>query len=174
MIEPSLPPLLFGTLQMPLMFAILMPAMQHLQHWRTRANDILKPIRREDYLREMGLSLAIDVARNVAVVLVVGLGMNLLVRPTDLQPGTVLPVLLVTGLAAIFCVGALAWLLRYRSILVAVIPCFVIFGLYMLLVADWRDAAAQWRASCTAVILALIGLWLARDAYRRWLLTDLG
>lgn len=171
---PSHPSALLGALQMPIFFALMMPAMEYLQQWRTRVTDILKPVRREDYLREMGLCLAIDLARNLAMVFAVVLGTILVVSPSDFQPAVALPWLLITTLAATFYFGAIVWLLRYRSMVMAVAPGLVIVVLYTVLAIEWSNPSIHSLAVCIASVLALIGIWLARDAYRRWLLTDLG
>lgn len=171
---PSYPSPLLGTLQMPVFFALMMPALQHLQQWRTRAVDLLKPLRREDYLREMGLSLAIDLTRNLIMVFVVVLAVILVVSPGDLQAATVLPWLIITGLVATFYFGAIVWLLRYRSMAAVVAPSFLMLMIYTVLVVAWDVPWIQSLAVCIATILGLAGVWLARDAYRRWLLTDLG
>ena len=167
-------PSLFDLMLMPVFFAMAMPNTQRLQQWRTLANGLLKPISREDYLHEMGLCLAIDMARNLAVVFVVTLSFTLLVSPSDFRAAIVLPCLLVIALAGIFSFGAIVWLLRYRSMLALCAPYFVIMIPYLMLALDSLIPSMRWIAPCTAAILALIGLWLARDAYRRWLLTDLG
>lgn len=70
--------------------------------------------------------------------------------------------------------GAIVWLMRYRSILAVYAPNFVLIVPCAMLDMDSRIPSMRWIASCSAAILAVIGLWLARDAYRRWLLTELG
>lgn len=156
-------------------FAVSMAA-QRLQQWQTLATGLLKPISREDYFRELGLCLAIDMARNLAIIVVVILAFTLLASPIDFRPALILPFLLTTALAAIFSFGAVVWLMRYRSRPALVIPIFVVMIPYVMLGLDslihihWL----HWLALCTATFLALLGLWLTRDAYRRWLLTDLG
>lgn len=165
---------LFTVAMWAVIVAIMGPGGRRLEQWRMIANDFVKPIRREDYFREMGLCLAIDMARNLAVVLVIILGFTLLMSPGDFRPALVLPCLLVIALAGIFVFGAIVWLMRYRSPLALAAPIFVLIFPYVMLAMISRIPSMRWVAPCTAAILALIGLWLARDAYRRWLLTDLG
>ena len=167
-------PSLFVAFVMSFGFAITMPAAQRLQQWRTLANGLHKPISREDYFREMGLCLAIDIARNLAVIFVVIMGFTLLVSPVDFGPALVLPCLLLTTLAAIFGFGALVWLMRNRSTLAIAAPNLVIMIPGVMLAMNSRIPSMRWIALYAAAIVDLIGLWLARDAYRRWLLTDLG
>lgn len=161
---------LLMAMQMPLMFAAILPAMQYQQEWRVRANDLLKPVSREAYLREIGLCLALGMARNMAILMLI-----VLVCAAGAMPAySILCWVSFMVCLGVCCFGLIVWIMRYRSTLAMLLPCGVIVLVQVSLAIDTRQSTHLSAILIVSAVLALAGLCLARDGYRRWLKTDLG
>ncbi|GEM_PF-5854003 len=146
----------------------------YAQQWQIRSTDILKPGRREDFFREMGLCVAIDMARNVLGAAVLLAVLTALVAPASLPPlcsrHMLLAVIMASG-GMVFSLGSVVWFLRLR-LPVVVGMCTPIAQLPLFMMS--ATTASLPTALLVAAGFAVIGLGLTYDAYRRWLVTDLG
>ena len=153
---------------------VVVTLFNYAQQWQYRSIDILKPMRREDFFREMGLCMAIDLfgslfvgaALLAALVAILGPGHLLAFYSRDML---LISLLAIGGMVCAF--GWVVWFLRYRLMVVLV---FVPGLLIPLIIAMPVTRASLPTALLVASSLVLTGLGLTYDAYRRWLLTDLG
>lgn len=169
-------------LVMSLMFAMIFTAQSyHQMFWKCRAADILKPVTREQFILELGICFGISLLRNV-LIMIAALAVTLLLiqRPLRASSDYALAFSSVL-LLAIFAFGSYVWVFRHRQ-LTLMLPALMWPTLVWLLPAmlvcigimDNHRAFLLPIGFAVSVLLALAGVYLARDAYRRWLVADLG
>lgn len=146
----------------------------YAQQWQIRSTDLLKPVRREDFFREMGLCVAIDMVRNLFVTAALLGVLAALVAPASLRQlysRHMLLAILIASCSMVFSFGTLVWFLRFRlAVVVGMFTPIALIPVFMMV----TTTASLPTALMIAAGLAVIGLVLTHDAYRRWLVTDLG
>lgn len=146
-----------------------------LRQWPFLEIESLRPIDRITFLAELGAAIAIDIVQCWSIIAIVV--MALAVINSEAKFG----VLILVGSAAvtIFNYGCSLWLMRYRSSGITVIgSCSVVF---LIMLSDpvalfWGfDVSAHYGLRfAAAAVLACLGVLITRDAFRRWLVTELG
>jgi hypothetical protein len=139
------------------------------------ATQFCLPVERRDYLKQLGAATALSFLRVWLVISAAALLLCMLSnpRPDFAEIGRLLAVSLLT-LFWFFGVGV--WFARFRSP-TSIIPLSAI-GLLLLLVilAGWCFVTMtdSQPFQLPTAVMAIVGVLLACDAYRRWLVTDLG
>lgn len=133
--------------------------------------NLLRPVSRPALMREMGLNLAVDLGRLWLAVVGGWLLAIFYWAPHELLTPAMLRFLFVSTFAQVFLFSIIIWLARYRRPLLILAPiAFMLLVMRQPIFFQRPSAVVQ----TTAIILALLGLLIARDAYRRWLVTELG
>jgi hypothetical protein len=135
---------------------------------------VLLPADRTAYLKQRGLAVALNhlqlwVAINAGAIL---LWIAAPARP--LPAVLVANLLVISGLAQVLLFGVMVWLERFHLSGVT-----VLVGLWIVLamaVAQFRPSPTEWQFQAWTIMaaFAVFGVLLARDAYRRWLVADIG
>ena len=147
-----------------------------LQKWRFLEADSLRPISREDFLKEMAMAVAQRYLQAwcVTASLILMIVELIVTVPHPLR-------MWVYFVLVSFGVGVFGWgisvsLLRYRSPGI-----LILLGLPLVpfaTAATWailQEKTSHSNAALAGIaVLAAAGVWIARDAYRRWLVTELG
>lgn len=145
------------------------------QQRRYLTTAILRPISRETYFREIGTGMAITFARNLGITVFITIPILWLVNGGHLDLTALAQLTLADILLAIFAFGWSLWCLRFdTSSIVTTIPGMIPF---MAVIPFWSGIyfdTYRPHVIAACLLLALLGLYLTRDAYRRWLITDLG
>lgn len=165
----------------PLMFSMAFTAQQSQVFWSHRTIDILKPVTREQFILELGTRFGIELLRNVLLMMAL-LTVLILLLQRPLLPAfdyaiAASSVLLLT----VYSFGSYVWVFRYRGQFILTLPIMVWCIPAMLICVGTAEIRPSYRLLYLlpigfgiSAILALIGVYLARDAYRRWLVADLG
>lgn len=136
----------------------------------------LRPVARRDLFKEYGLALAVNLVTLWASLSAGVLAAVYLAHPDRFDVGQALALLTISFCSQVYLFGVIVWMTRYRKDTKRVLGFAVGLTLPMILsvaAQDPRHAPLRTFALCAAPVLALLGLLIARDAYRRWLLTDL-
>lgn len=152
----------------------------HYTFWKFRAADMLKPVTREQFFLELGICFGIALLRNVLIMIVV-LAVTILLLQRPLRPSSDYALALASVLLlAIFAFGSYVWSFRHRGQLALMLP-LAVWWLPAVLVCTGitgnHPLAPLFSLPigfAVSVLFALAGVYLARDAYRRWLVADLG
>jgi hypothetical protein len=146
------------------------------QHRHIWGIELLRPVERSKYFVESGLAMAkqtlIAWLLMFAVILTGGLAMGF---NTDVGWTSVKMAAITLGCQAVLF-GIVVWLMRYRSQAVKILASMVIIPIYII---SWvvvsSTAMPGWIAIGLIVLgMAAIGAGITYDAYRRWLVTELG
>ncbi|HVT87569.1 MAG TPA: hypothetical protein VHD56_01845 [Tepidisphaeraceae bacterium] len=159
----SLPPVLLGE--------------NWLKQWRYLEVESLRPHGRASFFQELGLAMAINYLEMWLAFAVVLVADALLFGSPMNMKGGWLHIALGGSLAMqIISYGVNVWMMRYRStglvlggMMVVAMPAFI---LPLIMEHDFLWHETRWLMIAGA--LAVAGLLLARDGYRRWLVTELG
>lgn len=162
----------------PAMFCSIMPAGAVLILWRGRKSALpresLMCVDRMAYLKQVGMAVAISQLQ-------AWLGMAAILLcwwqwfSPQIPPVTVAYVLTLSALLQPWCFGVGIWVLRFRSpiqiflgaMLASQVSAITIFGGEPGPLSSWQPMFLL-----VAVIVAVLGLVVTWDAYRRWLVTD--
>jgi hypothetical protein len=149
------------------------------QMWRFLEGEFLRPIERAAFFKEIGLAMMINVAQwwsilaaaMIADELLIGAGLAGVVRLAALLSATLA--------GQVFGFGVAIWLMRYRSpVLVAIllmIPLTTASGAFTLFDIGRKQSTDFHRTVLVAMFaLGGLGILITRDAWRRWLKTELG
>jgi hypothetical protein len=145
------------------------------QRWRFMEIELLRPIDRASLLKQVGLAIGLDILRAwfIMSLIVVIDAVYITSRPPNLP-------MLACALAAslgfqVMGFGLSAWLMRYRAqswILIFVAVTMVPGILAVAVIGDPSLADYRNYALATTVAFVAAGLFIARDAYKRWLVTE--
>jgi uncharacterized protein YjeT (DUF2065 family) len=142
--------------------------------WRQLALDSLRPLDRDRFLAEVGLAIAMNVGRTWLLLVGGCIAGQLLIAnsPTDL-PALLAAIAASLG-AQVFLFALGVWLLRYRTKALAA-PMISMPLMICMLMSYCRHASNLWPTAIGAgTVLAILGALIVRDAWRRWLVTELG
>jgi hypothetical protein len=171
--DQSMPPFLLC------IWLIMMPPLSvgqsWLQQWRFLECESLKPLRRADFLKEIGVAIAIELFQAWAVFATAYVVLARLLSPVDAS--NLATVVVGSFATQILMLGVLIWSLRHRSpgrFMLATCAAFVAPALAIGLVT--LPPFEHYRSSAVAltVLLAAVGVLIGRAGCRRWLDTELG
>jgi hypothetical protein len=136
--------------------------------------ESLRPITRREFIRELGAAMAIDFILYWAIVAFAGLLCTFLLHRASLFH--LLLSLSVSILIQIAAFGLMAWFMRQRlsgafalAALILLPPAGLALGLSAADEPAWNAIGL-----CVAILVSLRGIVVARDAYRRWMITEWG
>jgi len=148
-----------------------------MQVWRTLGVDSLRPVPRKNYLRQRAAAVALSIAQVwFAMALTFFLAAAVL-QPEFLATANYWLILAATAIVQIPIFAIFFWFLRYRSMVLSV-AIYMVFcvGLPFLFIGSSNTLSkflALPHFLLLAVLLLLASALILRDAYRRWLTTDL-
>jgi hypothetical protein len=162
----------------PLLMALSMLGGVWLQRWPHLARESLLPLGRRDFVRDVALSMACDMAAAAAAhcaMLVVGLE---LLWPQGPSHGLLLPWVALTVAQYVVGYCVVFWLLSFRHFWGFVLPVAVANAILASLVAAALSVKGEfWSpvnlALATLVTALAVGWLLCRLAFRRWCRIDL-
>lgn len=166
-----------------IMFLLWMPAGMctnlWLQLWRYLEADSVRPIGRKQLIREVGATIIYDAARGWAWMALVIAADATLLRADPMPLSQVLTLILLSLLLQIPAIGTAVWFMRYRSpmkVMFGTMGLLILPGILLIATAMGDDHGAAFRlpAGLAAIVMAIGGVYIFRDAYRRWLVTELG
>jgi hypothetical protein len=137
--------------------------------------ESLLPVQRKSYLRQLGAAAALSqfqlwAGMSAALVL-----WSLLVGPRPVELAPLGGVLAFSAAFQVAVFGVVVWAARYRSKALGICALFSLFLAVQLLQLRWVAVGSQGQLTHVlwiAGIIAVLGLLITRDAYRRWLLAD--
>jgi hypothetical protein len=151
---------------------------QFMQRKGIMSRELLLPVERGLYLREIGTAAAVCQLQSWSAVTVATLFWWLVVVPDSVSGGTIAGILAFSALSQIWLFAGAAWLIRHRRLVVTLgVLVSLGIGLLVPIVADGFTAAprlAEWQYLAWTVtgFLTLLGAFLIWAAYRRWLVAD--
>jgi hypothetical protein len=166
------------------MMPALVVSQMWFRQWRFLETESLRPIDRGRFLSEIGMALAINVAQCWGVFAAAVVVRATVLNRFHFDSAALAEALCASALVQVFLCGVIVWLMRYRSpgmtigvggslAVLVTIPTVILAcpkGIYEpARLADYGVAALV-----VSGVLALLGLLIARDARRRWLVTELG
>jgi hypothetical protein len=173
--EPSRGMMIGFTLFLPLVFPMVFMIGQSTRRFRTLGRELLLPVDRGAYLRQLGAALAVCQLHVWAVMTGVLVAWWLLTASEPVAWGRLACGLPISVLLQIWIFGVHVWLARYRSVLWSALGLYAAstpLPLFFLLPAELGGLGPI--ALAVAGVLALLGVLIMWDAYRRWLVTELG
>jgi hypothetical protein len=146
--------------------------------WRFLEAESLRPICREAFLQEIGLTIAFDLLRGwLAMAILIAADAMLLANPR-IGLSSVLTWTIASLLLQVLAYGVAITLMRYRSPMKAAMGTMLaLMPPAIALTACAHEAAlGKYHSAILAgsLLLAMLGYILIRDAYRRWRVTELG
>ena len=165
---------------LPAILSMTMPMIFTSTNWPQRWNRIavesLRPVEsRGRFFREQGTAMASDLALTWASLTVGVYVPTMIYRPEWFATITTAYTVLLTAAGQVWLFGVCIWALRHRTwrwlAFITFIGSLMTVGILVARVVDGPGGVKL--APLIAVVLALVGLLIARDAYRRWLKTDL-
>lgn len=166
-----------------LMFLVWMPVgmgtMAWMNLWRFLEADSLRPIARREFIREIGLAILLDVLRGWICMAVVIAADARLFRAEPVPIAQVVTWLWLSLLLQVPALGIAFWQMRYRSPmrLMLWMMCLLAWPGGLILAATMEGLPLVDHLIVINSIMLLIaigGLFIIREAYRRWLVTELG
>ena len=145
--------------------------MTWFQQWKYRALDILRPVSRERFLKEVATAIAIQTMRywllTSAIVVVAATIFHADIRFTLL-------ILCMSCTAQVMIFGCSVWAMRFRSsgllILIAAGSCVIAATIGVLTFHSGLSPAALLLGPCGMVA---VGIAMTVFAYRKWLVTEM-
>jgi hypothetical protein len=151
---------------------------QFMQRKGIMSRELLLPVERGLYLRQIGTAAAVCQLQSWSAVTVATLFWWLVVVPESVSGSTIAGILAFSALSQIWLFAGAAWLIRHRRLVVTLgVLTSLAIGLLTPIVTDGFTAAprlAEWQYLVwTATgFLTLLGAFLSWAAYRRWLVAD--
>jgi hypothetical protein len=159
---------------------VFFPFFNSVMRWNERtptlARELLMPVTRSGYLRQLGAAAALNQLQLWAAMSSVGIVCWLIAGKEKPQFAVIANLLVISGLSQIWLFGMVVWWTRCRSMILGMVVGVLVIAEPLLLIgvagteplAEWRYAS--WLA---AGLFAILGVLLLRNAYRRWWLTEL-
>jgi hypothetical protein len=161
-----------------LLLPLLSPVMSLLpssRRFATLGRELLTPVDRGAYLRQLGAAMAICQFHLWAAMAGVLVAWRLLTASEPVAPGPLAYGLAISILGQVWIFAIYVWLTRYRSQLRIALGFFLSLTFAQPLVfLPGLSAGMGPIALAVAGVLATLGLLVTWDAYRRWLVTELG
>jgi hypothetical protein len=180
--SPKPAAVMMGMTAFVLTFLPAIIAVAGVLQWRTfkLSRELLLPVERKNYIRQLGTAAALGHFQFWTGMSIALLLWWLLLGPRPLYLAMFGGILAFSAAFQGFVFGIVVWMARYRSIGRGF---FVLFTMLSGVVASMQLASMRrWsegfpgqlpqEALWTAGVLALLGLLITFDAYRRWLKTD--
>ena len=152
---------------------------QFLQRKGIMGRELLLPVARGLYLKQLGTSAALCQIQCWSAVTTATFFWWLVVVPESVSGGTIAGIVVIGGFAQIWLFAAAAWLMRHQKMVLA-LGLIVSLAVGFLAptvtngftVAPWRT---EWRDALgiAVVVLTLFAAFLIWAAYRRWLVADI-
>jgi hypothetical protein len=166
-----------GALAWTTLLPALMIPESWLRHWRFAETELLRPAKRADFLADLGLAMAINVMQGWLIFGAAVIVYILLTDPWTTLWGQVAMSLGESLLLGVFFFAVGVWLMRYRKqgLMGVVNPIVMVLAVVATVAgfhvhADWVQRAVL----PASAGLAIVGVGITRDAYRRWVGTELG
>jgi hypothetical protein len=162
------------SMTMPVLFtATLWP-----EQWNVMRVAFLRPVAsRARFVGEQGTAMACDLATTWASVTLGVFATTLIMRPAAMISPTVAAILLFSAAGQVWFFGVAVWVLRLRNqrwvAFIAFFGSLMLMGILLARQMDGRRGMINMPSPLIAGLIALAGLLIAADAYRRWLRTDL-
>ena len=181
-LKPSKDEQLGVLMVVPAMLSLLMPGVFTMmgwpQHWNLLATESLRPVAsRGRFLREQGMALALDVAVVWAAITAGVFATALIYHPDWLMTAPVAAILFRSAAAQVWMYSVNLWTLRLRGwrwlgfvaftgamLAVAIVTGRVIVG---------PKGTLGTPSPLFSLAIVAVAVFIIRDAYRRWLRTDL-
>jgi len=169
------------TIGVVLFVLALMPAVATMGVFQSRTlklgRELLLPVPRTSYIRQLGTAAALSQFQLWAGMSLGFLLSLLLTSPRPLQLAVLAGVLASSAAFQVAAFGLLAWVARYRT---PVLPGLVVMALLMAAQSvqmGWTlrspgQSHMPYHLIWVATVIAVLGLLITWDAYRRWLVTD--
>lgn len=147
-----------------------------LQRWRHLEVELLRPIDRPSYIKQLGVAMAINVLQ-VWVIFATAILIDALIPSR--QPIAWTPLIISLGASLALQTlgfGVVIWMMRYRSLILvtgSIVAQVAIAGAILSFI-NAREKPYPFSALAAALALGAIGVFIVRDAYRRWLVMELG
>jgi hypothetical protein len=137
--------------------------------------EMMRPTSRGACLTEVGLALSMEVMRMWLIVAIVCAIILIAWHGTLRLATTTWLIIAATGAAQVVLAAVGLWFLRFRRVLPALMAfCLIMWqlGVGAGMLWYWRDEMHPAAIVGIIVMLLLIGAFVARDAHRRWMYTD--
>jgi hypothetical protein len=161
-------------------YAVLFPSFMVAggfgQRMHGLGRELLLPVQRAAYLRQLGLAAAVSVIQWWLAITATFALWAFVFAPGSIDISLLAGLIVASALVQIPLFGVLAWLARYRSAAV----CITLATLAGMLVGIGFGVAPHVSGQTRELLLygagisAVLGLPITWDAYRRWLVTELG
>jgi hypothetical protein len=140
------------------------------------SRELLLPIDRPSYIRQMGINAAINIFAAWAVAWGFLVLLYVFLLPNSYSAATLGYLTLISALMQALFFGILVWIARHDSKLWYILALFVPVYLQIGLMAGatvWNSPSAGPTMVLIAAVAAVFGLLIAYDAHRRWLVADI-
>jgi hypothetical protein len=146
-------------------------------HWRIfrQGQELLLPVQRKSYIRQLGMAAALGHLQLWAGQCVLLVLWWLLAGPRPFPLALLAGVLAFSAAFLLGAFGSVAWVARYRSGILAGSAATVLVMAAAPLTIWWSlspPGQLRYEVLWIAGILAVLGLLITYDAYRRWLAAD--
>ncbi len=176
--SPGLPPWLFG---LCLTFCpVVVSAGGWNERTRALARELLMPVGRSDYLRQLGAAAGLTQLQLWGTMSVAAILCMLTIAEPTSQFVAIANLLVISGLSQIWLFGMIVWWTRCRSMILGILAIILavaepLFLNIVLAPIEAGGGLAEWQYATWSVagLFALFGVLLLRNAYRRWWLTEL-
>jgi hypothetical protein len=153
-----------------------------MQMWRHLETAIVFPLRREDFFKQIGVAIALNFAQAYMYLTVMLLVMMWWLIPPPLDWPSILAAMLAAAAFQFFSYANCLWLLRLRSpgwfFFGGGVAGIMVGGLTLVMAKFIGDAGhwADWLsfAAVVGVLVTVVAGLVLRDAWRRWLVAELG
>ena len=142
---------------------------------RSLSRDLLMPVRRDAFLRQLGTAAAIGQFQVWTAVVIANILLMLTVTQEP-HPLLLAHAIAFSALSQIWMFGLTVWIMRYRSLVLNVVGMmFALYSTMMPMIVLDGPPLKEWQPILLPIgaILAIFGLLLTWSAYRRWLVADL-
>jgi hypothetical protein len=152
---------------------VLMIAVSWLNFWRFLETDSLKPMDRRSFLQEIGLAITVQTLQGWSIFAGLFVLLEAWINPrvdvASLMAGLFL------WLGATACGLAVAfWLMLYRSGAFILVISITVTSIVAVILFEAARSGGQPVMIMGAVVFLWLGILIARAAYRKWLVTELG
>ena len=143
--------------------------------WQTLGTESLRPISRKNYLLQRAAAIALQMAQLWLVLALTFILATAFIQPDLLTTAKCWLTLAATAIVQIPIFAIFVWFLRYRSLWPLVVVCCLagLFTVPVLIVSGPIRLLTLPELLILATIIILASALILRDAYRRWLTTDL-
>jgi hypothetical protein len=154
---------------------ITMIAMLH--KLRCLSRELMLPVDRKTFVRQMGINAAVIFFLFWAITWILLLTVFSTIFEKHYPSEIIFHLTLISAFCNVLYFGMLVWFTRWASrlwnILVVLVPLYLQMGLMAAATEYDSGSLAPWM-TLAAACAAMVGVFIVRDAHRRWLLADIG